>query len=393
MVKSLEFRSVSYNRSFFYNPLTGISQWVSYDTPSITNVPEPWKVVISQKGMSYYYNPKTGISQWQIPKAGGSMVITGLNWTGNSCYMDSVLQALFAVSSSFATKLLNEPVSNDMVMMDGVLKKRITCVSNPEDSIVHRTAIQGELKNIANTLRGVTKPGVRNVTKLRSLLAKCPVSQKYHGHGMQDSGEFLTYLLDLFSVGSSAVTKTITYGTNTMADVIPLHERSRESSVIDSHASVVTIVDPITLLNQVGEVNITEYLSEYNDSQLDIPFILDGMEYMRRISRKIIVFTPIIIFNFNRRNPVDDDVIDVPIRPVEKIDIGDLSYTFSAVVQFSGGAHYICYYACDGIWYLYNDIPSVSITLVGTLVNLLENTSVMTHGTTFYYTSQTAGIS
>ncbi len=388
MVKSLEFISVTYKRLFFYNPLTGISQWVGHDTPSLTNVPDPWKVVISHKGMSYYYNPQTGISQWQIPKA---MVITGLNWTGNSCYMDSVLQALFAVSSSFATKLLNEPVSNDMVMMDGVLKQRITCVSNPQDSIVYRTAIQTELMNIANTLRGVTKPGVQNVTKLRSLLAKCPVSQKYHGNSMQDSGEFLTYLLDLFAVGSSAVTKTTTYGTNTMADFIPLHERSRESSVIDSYASVVTIVGPITLLNQVGEVDITEYLSEYNDSQLDIPFILDGMEYMRRIYTKIIIFTPIIIFNFNRRNPIDDEVIDVPIRPVETIDIGDLSYTFSAVVQFSG-AHYICYYACEGIWYLYNDIPSVSITLVGTLANLLENTSVMTHGTTFYYTSQTAGI-
>jgi len=176
-----------------------------------------------------------------------------------------------------------------------------------------------------------------------------------------------------------------------MADFIPLHERSRESSVIDSHASVVTIVDPMTLLAQVGEVDITEYLSEYNDSQLDIPFIVDGMGYMRRISKKIIVSTPIIIFNFNRRNPVDDEVIDVPIRPVEMIDIGEFSYTFSAVVHFSG-AHYICYYSCEGIWYLYNDIPSASITLVGTLDDLLENTSVMTDGTTFYYTSQTAGI-
>jgi hypothetical protein len=368
MANSLEFISKTYGKVFFYNASTGVSAWIKDDTPYIYNVSKSWKKINSTMNKPYYYNTETGISQWKIPENSNCISITGLNWTGNSCYIDSVLQALFSVPNSFSYKILNEKLKDD-----------------------DKIAIQEELINISNTLRGSGSPGVKNVKTLRSLFKKFPVSEKYHNTHLKDSGEFLTYLLSLFTTGSMAKTHTISYGTNNSGSIVSMNEMVIGSIVIDNFASVVINIDPMTLLEQEKEIDITKYLIEHNDAVLDDPYIINGASYIRRISMKRILSTPIIIFNFNRKNPLDNDIIDIPIRPLPIIELNNFIYNFTAVVLFSHN-HYICYFACDGVWYLYNDIPVGSITLIGTLNDLLTNTNVMTNGTTFYYTSQNAGL-
>jgi ubiquitin C-terminal hydrolase len=376
MTNSIEFISKRYGIVFFYNPSTGVSMWVKDDTPYVYGVSKSWKQIISAMDKPYYYNTETGISQWKIPENSNSnsnsnsncMSITGLNWTGNSCYIDSVLQALFSVPNSFSYKILNEKLKDD-----------------------NKIAIQEELINISNTLMGILSPGVQNVRKLRSLFKQFPVSEKYHNTHMKDSGEFLTYLISLFTSGSLAKTHTISYGTNSLNSIVPTNEMIIGSIVVDDFASVVINIDPMTLLEQEDEIDITNYLIEYNDAVLDEPYIINGSSYIRRISTKKILSTPIIIFNFNRMNPVDNEVIHIAIRPVPNIELDNFIYNFTAVVHFSD-RHYICYFMCDEVWYLYNDIPVASISLIGTLDDLLDNTDVMTDGTTFYYTSQNAGL-
>lgn len=371
----VKFMSLTNGTIYYFDPKTGVSKWNS-PTPSSTVSPPvaklPWKVVYSKDGKPYYYNTKSDISQWKIPNDCTS--VSGLYNTHNSCYIDSVLQALFAVPSVFSGILLNGNLSSDT-------RSKICPVKNRQD-------IQEELRNISSTLAGTNTHPVNNVDRLRSLLEKCPANiERFYDHNQHDSGEFLSYLLDFFPIASTALTKVVTWGTNSTEDVPSMESRSVQSEVVDKVASVIITVDPFTLLeNRDVNIPISSYITEHNDSILDSPYKVDGVEYIRRVSTKTMISSPIIIINLNRRNPIDTKrVIRTTVIPTETLNlVGGQKFTFSAVVLFHN-RHYVCYYKCGDIWYLYNDLSPSLISQVGSYQKLLESTNITTDGVTFYY--------
>lgn len=378
MVKLIEFMSLTTGKVYYFDPKTGISMWdnTASASSSVTNVPLPWRIMVSKSGKQYYYNTVTGVSQWRIPN--NCKNIGGLNNVHNSCYIDSVLQALFVSPNLFTEGLLKGDISSD--------SRNKICRNDRTESIRARVAIQKELVNISDTIIGATSQKVKDVSKLRSLIRKCPVNQEFHGHGQHDSGEFLTYLLDFFPISSTATTRVVTWGTNSTDEVVSMTNRSKPSVVVDDKASVVITVDPFTLMSQDTEVDITHYLTEHNDSVLDSPFILDGASYTRRISNKSMVESPIVIININRRDPMNSgNVIQSKIIPTETIElVGGQKFTFSAVVLYQDH-HYVCYYKCDDMWYLYNDLSNRKSSLIGTYETLIDSTDITTDGVTFYY--------
>jgi hypothetical protein len=392
MVQILEFMSLTTGKLYYFDPKTGLTRWNSIKTtPSNVIINSPWKLVYSRNNNNnpYYYNTKTGISQWTIPKSVDissplkmqvdCKKISGLRNIHNSCYIDSVLQALFVSPNIFSDELLTCDLSNDT--------RYNICNKDTNTSIRYRQAIQKELRKISQTILGTAASNTLNVTNLRSLIKKCPVNQKFYGHGQHDSGEFLTYLLNFFPISETATTRVITWGTNNVTDkTVPITDLSKPSIVIDKKSSVVTSVDPFTLLGQDTSIAtyIFEYLHEYNDSILDEYYIVDGVGYSRRISEKVLISSPIIIINLNRRNPLNGALIEVPVIPNISVEITEQNFVFSAVVVYEGN-HYVCYYKCGDIWYLYNDISSRLISRVGSYDDLLESTNIITNGVTFYY--------
>ena len=385
------FMSRSQNKPYYYNDLTGEMQWEKYiPTYDAVYLPKGW--ILTKDNA--FYNTTTKVSQWKIPTEsiidrpkstdvkvnlnvnGSCEMITGLEWTKNSCYMDSVLHALFAIPNDFTSSLLSFDMSLDTrknVCQSGMTK---------ELSDKYIQDIQQELRNIADTIRGKATHPVKDVTKLRHLIKKCPTMQNFSGPGMQDSGEFLSYMLNLFPGSNTATTQIVSYGTNNDKD------KFLGDTVLNTTHSVVISVVPQRLL-ELDMIDITDFLVEYNDSGELTPdnmYRLNNHTFRRRVATTTLIDAPIVIFNINRRNPEDESIITTSIIPIETFALpSEKEFSLSAIVVFVGGCHYTCYYNCNSEWYLYDDMANVNIVRIGTYDDLIENTDVMTDGTTFYY--------
>ena len=132
---------------------------------------------------------------------------TGLKYTGNSCYQDSVLLSLFAIPNKFIENNILEKDLNKIKES----QKEIICSKDTKEDIISKEDIQKELNKITNSIRNKGEK-VEYCSKLRSLIKKCPSTsgQEFYGTGTQDAGEFVQYLFSIFNVeGMSKFTKTI----------------------------------------------------------------------------------------------------------------------------------------------------------------------------------------
>ena len=377
-LENIIFPSRTYNKNYSYNPISNITSWISTEISQVTpiNLGDTWTIIPSKKyGRSYFYNTLTKESQWKLPQLDSC---TGrLTWTGNSCYMDSVIQSLFMVPNDFTNKLLTTPVQN----------------SNRCD----KKGIQTELNRIVNTIRNNTKK-VDNVTRLRELMKTCPDPEELWNTEFHDAGEFLQYLLDLFPTTNVATKQTITYGTNNIDDFeVDDDDKIRTSIITDTKASTIVTIDPFTLLGFEEAVSTQELLTIKHDSgELDEPLIPDegpgaGQEFTRQLSETFIIDSPIIILNVLRNNPVDEDiVINTDVIPDEQIVTNSgIIFNLSAIVVFRN-KHYVCYYKCNTYWYFYNDMESI-ITKFTNFEDIFSTlfggeSEVQTRGTLYFYT-------
>ena len=155
--------------------------------------PPGWEKRLSRCKNNYYVNNKTNQSHWYISKPieVETKIIDsaprGLEWTGQSCYLDSTLFALFAGDrghDDFVTNILNMNVD--------------TIESETNCSL---TLIQKELKLISDSIKRVKgAPIVKKCTKLRKALVNCERASIYMKGLQADSGEFISYLISLFQI-------------------------------------------------------------------------------------------------------------------------------------------------------------------------------------------------
>lgn len=332
--------------------------------------------------------------------------ITGLNYTGNSCYMDSVLLSIFAIPNKVITDNILEKDLNSLKSIDRPLWSK--CSSNIDNDIKKRQNIQIALKNITNSIRGNGK--IKTCSKLRSLIKECPGTQPFHGKEPQDSGEFLAYLLNLFQVDIATVIRR-TYGSNstkTKSDWVLV------SSNIDKYSSPIIDVTPTKLLNIKEGYDITKFLKQTDKALLQSSelWVPDKTKPHITYSRRKEVFitkSPLVIFNLNRTygeaifskpitnkelesgrgkfiNFVTRDIFKIIYAP-ETMIIKEKQLNLSAIVVHTGGAHYIAFFKCNGEWYRYNNVSKNKITYTGSYDNMLKsNPNPMSHGTLFFYT-------
>lgn len=368
------FPSEKYSKNYSYNPVSNISSWIITEVEPLTPIKleNIWTIIPSKKyGTVYFYNTVTKKSQWNLPQLDNC---TGrLAWTGNSCFIDSVLQSLFMVPTDFTNMLLTTPVQNSS---DCDIK-----------------GIQSELNRIVLTIRNITDEKVPNVTKLRKLLRTCPDQEELWNTDFHDAGEFLQYLLDLFPNTNAATKQITTYGTNNLDEE---DDKILTSVTTDTKASVVVTIDPFTLLEFDEPVSTQELITITHDSgELEEPLIPDegegvGEEFIRQISETIIVDSPIIILNILRNNPIDESVITTDIIPYEQITLqSGKIFNLSAIVVFRD-QHYVCYYKCNTKWHFYNDMSKSSIVKFDKFEDIFETefneeSEVKTRGTLYFY--------
>ena len=303
-----------------------------------------------------------------------------LKWTGNSCYIDSVLFALLAVPTQFSKKYIFESE-----------------LQAKENDLDIRRNIQRELIRIGRHIRGYEQMKDNTCKDLRKSLKYYPHPEEFHGTDMADAGEFLTYILDIFDL-NVARSYFVNYATNNVTDARPpVKDLVKISTSYDDHSSIVRYVttENIESLDQYGVYDIRNFLSLKDDSgELDINNLYtpenSRVSFSRKISYNVLLDAPYIIFRIDRQKHTFDDIefLDVSILPSQTLTIhSNIRFVLSAIVVFEG-AHYTCYFYNCGNWFYYDDMPRQKITLIGSYEDMIKSSpSPLQNGTLYFYNS------
>jgi len=311
-----------------------------------------------------------------------SCQLKGLKNVSNSCYMDSVLVALFAVPNQVINQnILDKNISS----ISNSERKWLTCSNDSNLDYEYRLAIQRELKRINNSIH--EQDNVKYCSMLRSMIKRCPGPQKFHGGRQQDSGEFLAYLFNLFQVDVATKSET-TYVTNDMVNPNWLKIRTRS----DFNSTPMVSVSSHHILEQ-RSYYMNEFLVQIEDSVLSGNNLYkhDGQTYSRRRSVSKVESSPYIVFNVHRNhfyvknNRMRQKKLNTDIIPVLKIRNLNLR---SIVVHEGGeyGGHYTAYIRCGKTWFFYDDLRN-SISEIGTYTQMLNSEpNPRTDGVQYFYT-------
>lgn len=283
--------------------------------------------------------------------------VTGLKWIGNSCYLDSVLLALFASPSKFI----------DDFIINADLKENNMEVCTKDNSIKDletRKLIQKELQRLAIHIR--TGKEIDQCVDFRKVIRNCKDLRTYGDTRQKDAGEFLGYVLSVFDI-NVAEKHVITYATNNTEDDfenISKEDIVKTSHIIDKKASIIWFVSSIEL-NTYDEVNIKNLLELKEEAIFDDTnlFKYKDQTYKRRLSKTVLYDTPHLIFRTQRKNPIDNSFVKTIVNPEEYIDLNEKLFELTSIVTHSGGTkggHYTCYFKCNDDWYYHDDMLGVA---------------------------------
>ena len=350
-------------------------------------LPPHWSVQVSKNNKYYFYNSTNNYSTWHIPPPRQCNKINGLFWTGNSCFIDSTIVALFANPSPLSNQILFEPIKP--------LRGENRCGMTIELDIANRTEIQNALKEINNTITNQNNK-IKYCTNLRKAIAKCPSEENFHLPTIGDSGEFLAFIFGLFNI-TGGMTQRITYGTNYLGQNIP-HEQLVQSPdvIVDNQASCIIWAYPEKLLEKkVIKTKDLIYTSEdsglLSSDNLYKMTDKDNMtigEFQRRITYTKFIQGAAIIFNLGRIQ-LGIGFIDrlVFIDSHIKLESGQ-TFKLTGVVLYVPG-HYKATILCGEDWYLYDDAIYSSLGMekigTGTFNEMILATDANTTATQLFY--------
>jgi len=257
--------------------------------------------------------------------------IHGLEWTGNSCYQDSILLALFALPIK---ELENEILYKDLTDISSEPKRTIVCSKDKKKDLEYRTDIQKELRRIVKSIRG--KKNVKTCSNLRKLFKKCGKAD-FHTTRTQDATDFLQYIFNLFDVKSGKIP---------IQTIFPYMAGDRTSTQ--------------EILNNYPDDNFEIYTSSY------FIFAVSRTGYdekrKKQMTHKFTVF------------------------PNEKITLSFATNLSLHSIIIHRSNHYTCYIRINGSWYYYDDTMSTKPRYIGTFKDMIKSDPNPTQlGTLFFY--------
>lgn len=379
--------SINYLKKFCYTGNTHYLKYINKST-ELFMIPAAKVALEEHFPNSYYYNRAISIIDTftPVPPLLKCVSLTGPSNIGNTCYMDSVLFAMFAIPNIVLNNLT----------VNSTFKIRYTediCGKNINQDLIIRTDINNSIKKLVKSMHTKNISSQISCYNLKQKIKKCKRLLVYYGDAQQDAGEFLTHIIDIYDDINVAEKATTTYVTNNITEY-NTDNMKIIGTVTDKKASIIKFVDAITLSFYGKNVDIRTFLSSTEDSGV---FTKDNLyydenrdSYIRRIAKESIVSTPYLIFNIQRLNPIDGKKSKIKIYPSEIITlpISGQRFSLSAIVVHLGGSsggHYIAYIRCENKWLLYDDMED-GIEEIGTFKNLVNQKITLTSGTLYFYT-------
>jgi ubiquitin C-terminal hydrolase len=302
--------------------------------------------------------------------------INGLDFTSNSCYMDSTLLCTFAIPNKTITKLiLNKNI--DELKNNKILD--IKCSDNITTDINIRKNIQKQLIDITQSMRGLKN--VKNCTNLRMSLRKCIGTQPFHKGGTQDAGEFLTYLFNIFQVENATEKKKL-YGSNEKEWTFIRKQKTKRSPIITIGPYELQSLEGLDITSVINKEEITEF------SEDNLWRVSNRLTYNKK-RENTNIDAPMLVFKLERRI-YPNDILETYVYLPENLTLKKKVLNLSAIVVHDGGAHYTANIKYGDNWWFYDDNPGGKhkMLYIGSYEQMLNNTnnSPNTLGTLFFYT-------
>jgi len=334
-------------------------------------------------------NQKKKIERKGEEKKGACKMFKGLNYTGNSCYQDSVLIALFSIPNAIITKnILKKPMNNIYNS-----RRWIMCTDDEKKDFLIRNSIQKELIKITNSMRE-GDDSVKTCSNLRKMVRGCSRNQTFWTTQMQDAGEFITFLFNLFQVDIAHTVNETYYGNRKDKMVVwetkSIHRDKNSSPIID--------ITNDHLIEENGLIT-SDFLTLTERTSLDAKNLArkDGKTYSEKKLIRKIISSDYLVFNVYRTKKTLVQVGDsyrvkevftpVSIFPLEKIQT-NVFLNLHAIVVFQR-KHYSCFIKCGNTWFYYDDNPggkSHVIVKIGTYSNMLASKpSPLDQGILYFY--------
>jgi ubiquitin C-terminal hydrolase len=303
--------------------------------------------------------------------------IYGLNFTSNSCYMDSSLLCVFAIPNETIKKYI---LQKDLDDLKSNKTLDIKCSSNINTDIAYRKKIQKALVGITESIRGLKN--VKTCTNLRKLFSMCPGPQPFHKGGTQDAGEFLTYMFNIFQIENATERKEL-YGSNKKEWTFVSKQKVKRSPIITLTSYEIKNLKGVDITSVVNKEEITKF-SKSNLWKASNDFIYNKKREITKID------APLLVFKLERRDD-PNNILEIPIIIPETLVLKKRTLNLSAMVVHDGGAHYTANIKCGGHWWFYDDNPGGyqhNMKHIGSYKKMLDNkyNDPLTLGTLFFYT-------
>lgn len=279
-----------------------------------------------------------------------------LSWENNSCYIDSLLVALF--------------INNDKFIKDILLNAKVNDYGSKELKIIGED-IRSHLRNIYDLINLSNFKETITCHNLRILL------NKYY--------KLLKQLKPINLIGSND------NWTNTQNDVFELFEFFKvifdiknTTKFVDANNSPnysdFSILLPIDfLLNTDKPLKISKI---YPLTKVKYR-LKEGNEFINKLGKKqktyyktteILKADKLFIKIYRNIGSLKLDTIIIPAKTL-KLKENNFKLSLNSIIIHYGsnkGGHYTCIYKCNNKWYEYNDMKN-KLTLIGTLSDVYNN--------------------
>jgi hypothetical protein len=357
----------------------------------------------------------------------------------NSCYIDSVLMALFTEPSEFIKQRILEAEFIEKVCKES---------DSFETDVKNRNLIKRELQKIYKFIQGdeeeedseeddedededeeeedddedeeeeeeeeeeedieeeESKTKAKKVdlkyycTNLRKTFVNCKGSERFHEGDTQDAGEFLMYLLSIFELLNVSIQRSYSYGSNSSKEPFVFVSKNKETT-----SSVVSIVESVLTTLDKDETHIlTKFMIQSDIAKLsksnrwkptEGPQKGKAFKYRKNVIKQV-AQVPFIVF-YIKRSFIDhrgsEKFNKIKMYPPEKMLMPSYkTLHLSAIVIHTGGAHYVAIIKRQGYWWYYNDMGTQLYKIDdGSYDSMLKfkgkgSINPLTHGTLYFYT-------
>lgn len=324
----------------------------------------------------------------------------GLQWTQNSCYMDSVFWVLFSSPTSFIdNKILFSRLQPE------TLHKIASCGKNLND-LNEKIFIEFQMRfrQIAYFLRcGIgekTCIGFRKLFKTWFNNPQCTCINKnirFHSSEQHEAQEFLQFILSLYGMNGqiqyNAISKQdVYYGVSQVPRVDTMFQFIEERK--DKRPSFIWNVHYNTLKNMKYPQRTMENFLTRKEENWNIPNITHKKCRFNAIRtiQSLVKFDDLLVFSLERTNPIKQTVSHFRIKISETItDQRDKKLSLFGIICHDGettdSGHYTAFSfsTVDRQWYYYDDM-NLPIKKIGSWEEMQTMKHIFTHCVLLFYT-------